>query len=420
LKLILDDEQTEMALVSKPEPEHAVGVRPLRIAIIARRFWPYSGSTELAVAELAAALHRAGHHIEVLTIRWEKTWPAFFQFQEFNVRRVNRTANTPWSSFRYTRNLQRQIHDINADGLIVFGIGEEAGCVAKSFSGEIPYVLRLDSNVLGCRAGRPNLTSRQIRAIDGAASVMVQSKWTVERFGLHPAIDLEKFKIVPDGAFVDQALSDPKIVQTPAKKGTSRISISDAHPVLMIEPMQPLIVCGSPMNGDDGMLDLINAWPHVLKRFANARLWILGDGLRSRPIWDKIMERNLVHSIIMPGNFDDLEEVFYAADVYVHPLRTPQSCSFLERAMAAGVCCVSTLTDATSELVNDDVDGLVIEPGNPRVLAEALVRALDDSNLQERLGRAAANSRANIYDVQRVLNEFVSPLVPSDNLLSKD
>lgn len=376
--------------------------RPLKIAIVTRKFWPISGATEYAVSDLARAIKEKGHLPLLLTVRWERTWPAYFHFNEFSVHRINRSANAPWSSFRYLRSLQQKIAELRVDGIIVIGLGEEAWAVSKSFAGKIPYVVRVDNHLLGTSGGRPNLSSRQITSLKSAEAIFAESNWTANRLQLHPAVKSRHINVVPDGIKID-----PEFKRSPTRKGTARIAISDAHPILMIQQTQPLVICGAPLNGDEGLLDLVIAWQHVLERNRKAKLWLIGEGPKSRLVWEEVVDRGLVHSIIMPGSFDDLDEVFQAADVYVHPLRSDQQCSFLDRAMAAGVCPVVTETAATRDRITSNENGLSLSSGNHRALAEAINHALDNQDLCDRLGRAASKTAAKAYDVENFVDQYL-------------
>ena len=399
-----------MTMVSQPAGDPMIENRSLKIAIVSRRFWPFSGTTEFAVSDLALAIKKAGHEVEILTVRWEKSWPSYFDYQEIPIRRVSRSASAPWSSFRYLRNLQRQIHEVNPDGIIVFGIGEETWSISKSFGSRTPFVIRLDNHAFGVRPGRPNLSSRQIGSLKNAERIIAESDWTSERLKDHPGLEQAQVEVVPDPIALD-CVDENLSGKTPASKATARNSISDAHPVLMIEPTQPLVICGSPMNGDVGLIDLVNAWPRVLKQYPKARLWIVGEGVKSRMVWEKIVELNLVHTVIMPGSFDELEDVFHAADLYVHPLRSDQSCSFLTRAMCNGVCSVVTKTKATVSIVEGNTNGLVVLPESPQALAEAIIYGLGSVDLRDRLGRAALKSASKAYDASKHVGKFLAPLL---------
>jgi glycosyltransferase involved in cell wall biosynthesis len=396
--------------IEKPV-ENSPGSRsanPLRLAIVTRRFWPYSGTTEMAIGDLASEIKLAGHSVEILTVRWEKIWPTYFQFQELTVHRINRPASSPWGSFRYLRSLTRELVELKLDGIIVYGLGEEAWAISKSFGGRIPFVIRIDNHLLGSHKRPPNFTARQLSALNSATSVLVESQWTRDRITNHPSVKNPAISVVPDGIRID-----PEQTRTPAEYGASRVAISDAHPVLMIGPTQPLVVCGSPLHGDRGLIDLVNAWPRVLERFPKSRLWIVGDGKKGRQVWEHLQEKNLVHSVIMPGSFDDLHDILQAADVCVHPLRSDESCGFLARALVGGVCCVVTSTHSTRTVVENNVNGLVVGINEPRALADAIILALSNNELRDRLGRAALKSAVTAYDIKRLVNCFLDPILES-------
>ena len=381
----------------------------LRLAIVSRRFWPYAGSTELAAGDLAGALNRAGHSVDILTIRWEKTWPSYFNYQESPVRRINRPATGPWGSYRYLRNLNQAIDELNPDGIIVFGLGDEAWSIAKNYDGQIPFVIRIDNHFLGSKTVQAPLNNHQIASLTAAKKILCESEWTAERLRKNPAVNspniLPKIVVAPEPIWIDENHR-----RTPARQGSSRIAVSDAHPVLMIEPTQPLVVTGAPMNGDNGMLDLVNAWPRVLKRYPKARLWIFGEGKKSQRIWDRVNDKHLVSSVIMPGSFDDLEDVFQAADLYIHPQRCEESCSFLARAMASGLCPIVTDTRATKSLIQHDTNGFVVNAGDTAALTQAMLTTLDNRDLRDRLGRAGARSAANNYDATKIFSDFIDVL----------
>ena len=406
----IEGESSASSLDTDPKTNEPDIAATLHFAIVTRRFWPLAGSTELAAGDLAAALSDAGHAADILTIRWERNWPSHFQFQESPVTRINRPASGPWGSFRYLRNLNQAISDILFDGIIVFGLGDEAWSIAKAFGGKIPILIRIDNHFLGSMTGQPPLNSRHLAALTAAERILCESPWTADRLRLHPAVASPnispKIFVTPEPIRIGSDLE-----RTPAQQGSSRIAVSDAHPILMIEPTQPLVVCGAPMNGDHGMKDLVNAWPRVLKRYPKARLWIIGEGKKSQKVWDRINDKHLVNSAIMPGSFDDLDDIFQAADLYVHPLRSDESCSFLARAMTAGVCPIVTNTRATRELVQPDVNGIVVDAGDTSSLTEAMLLALDDNELRDRLGRAGARSTLNTYDASVVLDDFLDAFV---------
>ena len=82
------------------------------------------------------------------------------------------------------------------------------------------------------------------------------------------------------------------------------------------------------------------------------------------------------------------------ADLFVQPSIASEMFGLaVAEAMAAGVPVVATRICGLPELVADGETGLLVRPGDPEALAEAIIHLLNDSNLSERMGGA---SRARV------------------------
>lgn len=93
-------------------------------------------------------------------------------------------------------------------------------------------------------------------------------------------------------------------------------------------------------------------------------------------------------------SIDEIAEAYAHASVFVlSPVVTEDGDrdgipNVLVEAMAAGVPVVSTRISGIPELIEDGVDGLLVEPGNPPALAVAITRLLSDPSLAARLAAA--------------------------------
>ena len=72
----------------------------------------------------------------------------------------------------------------------------------------------------------------------------------------------------------------------------------------------------------------------------------------------------------------------------------------LLEAMAYGLAPVTTMVGSIGEAVSDQVSGLVVAPGCPSQIAEALTALVNDEHLRARLG-TAARSRADDFRLDR-------------------
>lgn len=78
----------------------------------------------------------------------------------------------------------------------------------------------------------------------------------------------------------------------------------------------------------------------------------------------------------------------------------------LMEAMGIGVPSVSTRLSGIPELIEDGVSGLLVEPGNPEALADAMAKLLDCNGLAERLGAAGRRKVLAEFSVSRYAREL--------------
>ncbi len=134
---------------------------------------------------------------------------------------------------------------------------------------------------------------------------------------------------------------------------------------------------------------LADAWRAVARELPGAELHIVGSGsLREIP------ERLVAE---LPGSVrwsprlatPAVASALDAATVLVLPSRSEGLGRVVVEAFCRGRGVVASRVGGIPDLVEDGVSGLLVEPGSPAALAGALVRALSERDLAERLGSAA-------------------------------
>ncbi len=86
----------------------------------------------------------------------------------------------------------------------------------------------------------------------------------------------------------------------------------------------------------------------------------------------------------------DVPSWLHAFDIFVLPSLSEASSNSLMEAMACGCCVIASRAGGNPELVEDEISGLLFEPGDAAGLAQQLRRCLLDAGLRARLGHAAA------------------------------
>jgi glycosyltransferase involved in cell wall biosynthesis len=126
---------------------------------------------------------------------------------------------------------------------------------------------------------------------------------------------------------------------------------------------------------------LLTAWESVHRRLPGAELWIVGPGDPQAP------EQPGVRWLGFVGDRTALAELYERASVFVLPSYYEAWGHVLVEAMGHGLPCVGTGVGAMPELIEDGRSGLLVQPGEPEPLADALVALLGDPARAESLGR---------------------------------
>jgi glycosyltransferase involved in cell wall biosynthesis len=152
-----------------------------------------------------------------------------------------------------------------------------------------------------------------------------------------------------------------------------------------------------------GTLDLIHAFKVVHDIFPGARLTIGGDGNLAEAR-AQIAELRLEGPVDLAGWVDGeaKAELIERSAIYALPSYNEGLPVSLLEAMAAGLAVVTTRVGGIPELVTDEIDGLLIEPGDRTKLASSLVSLLRDTALRDRLAAAGRNKVEKKYSDKTV------------------
>lgn len=150
------------------------------------------------------------------------------------------------------------------------------------------------------------------------------------------------------------------------------------------EPDQPpaALMVGRMMRSEDykGHRELIECWPHVLKRVPNAELWIAGDG-NLRPELQRIADqRGLCQRIRFFGRISEEHKrlLLRQCRCLTMPSRGEGFGIVYLEAMRQGRPCLVSHCDAGREVVAPPLAGLDVDPQDSKALTDATCRLLND------------------------------------------
>jgi len=165
------------------------------------------------------------------------------------------------------------------------------------------------------------------------------------------------------------------------------------------------------LHKDKGILDLIAALPDILRRVPEAELVVAGGGAAGCQTPESLKQfagaLGVEHALRFAGWVDGARkrELLREADVFVLPSYCEALPVGLLEAMAGGVPVVASRVGGIPDVITDKVSGLLVDPGEPRALAQAIVAILSDDALRQRL-REAAHREVKRYSIEAVLGEL--------------
>jgi glycosyltransferase involved in cell wall biosynthesis len=132
--------------------------------------------------------------------------------------------------------------------------------------------------------------------------------------------------------------------------------------------------------------DLVRAFERVRSEVPKAELHLVG-----------ISGRFDVPGVVVHGKIADRERLaglYRAARVFCLPSRYEPYGLVLIEAMAHGVPCIGTRVQAIPEILDDGRAGVLVPPGDPSSLAEAISSLLTDDELARKIGAAGRRHAA--------------------------
>jgi glycosyltransferase involved in cell wall biosynthesis len=136
---------------------------------------------------------------------------------------------------------------------------------------------------------------------------------------------------------------------------------------------------------------LIEAFARVIKEVPDARLKIVGGGPERNNLERLVRRLRLEHRVVFTGVTPTYEEVaryYKESEVFVLPSTVEGEAIVLKEAMAAGLplIAMNIAGSGVLSLMRDGENGFLLEPGQPKLIAERTIQLLQDRGLRRRMG----------------------------------
>jgi glycosyltransferase involved in cell wall biosynthesis len=167
----------------------------------------------------------------------------------------------------------------------------------------------------------------------------------------------------------------------------------------------PLVGFVGRLTRDKGLPELIDAFDRILVAQPAARLLLVGWFDAAEDAVDFELRARIVNNrrIHRTGFVADTAPYFRAMDVAVLPTWREGFPNVVLEASATGIPVVTTECTGARDSVLSEVTGLLVPPGYPEAISEAVVKLLRDPKRRQRMGRSARAWVIEHYSESQVL-----------------
>ncbi|MCW3013252.1 MAG: glycosyltransferase family 4 protein [Solirubrobacterales bacterium] len=200
--------------------------------------------------------------------------------------------------------------------------------------------------------------------------------------------------VLADSAAVAERLTglDARVVHCPVELDPPAADVPWAvHPTGSgaATPAGPIIGFVGRIEPRKGVIDLVHAAPVLRKALPGARIIVIGDDpYATNPRYlAEVRGSTDVEHLPWVANAPG---IMRHLDVLVAPSHQEPFGTVLSEAMAVGTPVVATRVGGLAEVVDDGVNGVLVAPGDPPALADAVLRVLSDRIAMGTAARASA------------------------------
>jgi glycosyltransferase involved in cell wall biosynthesis len=392
--------------------------KELKIAVITSSYTRFPGDGIAPfVKAISESLAELGHSIAVVApydpavkpfgtddvqiYRYKYIWPTSYHVMgharslEKDVRlRISSYLLLPFFLIAGFLKLLQVVKQQNAEIIYAHWVipnGLIAACVAKVQ--DIPFIISLHGSDI--YVAQKNWLFRTI------------ARWVFKNSSGVTACSAElKRKAVELGAPKDVYLvpwgANP-IVFDPKLRTSSPVNQLNNHTQLLISSLGRLVE-------KKGFKFLIAAMPPIIEEFPSTELIIGGGGLLLSDLQKQAQELKISDQVNFPGSvlWNDVPEFLANSDIFVLPSVRDEHGNedglptVLLEAMSCGVAVIASEIGGTNLVIENNVNGLLVPPGDIESLTTAIMLLIQNEELRTNIGREARISVENRFNWNEV------------------
>ena len=270
------------------------------------------------------------------------------------------------------------------------------GAIAAKLTGR-PHILTVRSNRFAQPWGKSFISLASAYEVMDALSHRVVPVSNAVKNALSPFVAPMKIRVIHNGIEApslhtqpvhdppDAALSQAENNRTPKISSIGRVVLAKGYDVL------------------------IDAAAMVVKAYPRARFSVFGpfsDKLLYKQLLRRADRLNLAANLHFEGHTDLVKDELHATDLLVVSSREEGFPRVVLEAMSAGKPVVSTRCGGPEDSIVDGETGYLVQPNNPRALADAILKVLKDPEHARQMGLKGQERVRQHFDARHITQQY--------------
>jgi len=155
-----------------------------------------------------------------------------------------------------------------------------------------------------------------------------------------------------------------------------------------------------------GLTYLIKAIPTILKKMDNLKLIIVGDGHQKQELEKLIEKLGLAKNIKLLGHRKCIPKIMASANLFVLPSVKEAFGLVILEAMAAWLPVLATRVGGIPEIIEDRVNGFLVEPKDSNALAEKILELFNENFKFEEYIKNAQQILKEKFDAKAMAKQY--------------
>lgn len=175
---------------------------------------------------------------------------------------------------------------------------------------------------------------------------------------------------------------------------------------LGINSHETVITIVGRLGEEKGHQILFKALDLIIPQYPDFKCLVVGEGLLMKTLQEQVSSLKLSGHVIFTGNRKDMPEIYRICDILVNASFTEGMPMTILEAMATKVAVIATSVGGVPGVIKNEVNGLLLKPGEPESLSLAILGLLKDTDRRKALSQQAFKDVNEKYSQQRMAENY--------------